>query len=65
MAMCVINKEGKMPNPTRSAGQVSQAVRKGVKFVIGNEENGESKTVDNDVQFEIPPVEVGFLTKPR
>lgn len=61
--MVVINEGGKSPNHVSSEEQVSQGVKNSAKILVANMENDESITIDNEVQFEIPPSEVGFLTK--
>lgn len=41
-----------------------QGVENCAKIVVANVENYESKIVDNDVPYEIPPLELRFVTKP-
>lgn len=59
--MCVINEGAKMPISERLGERVAQGVQKTAKIVIGHVGNEESSTVDNDVQFETTPAEVGFI----
>lgn len=60
----LINKGGKRQNSIRSEEQVAQVVKNSAKLVTTNEENDESSTVDNDIQFKIPPAELEPLTNP-
>lgn len=46
-----------------SEDQVALGVKNSVKIEMGEVENDESKTVNNDTPFEIPLPEVRFLTK--
>lgn len=46
-----------------SEDQVTNRVENCVKIIIPNVENVESITAENGIQFEIPPTEVGLLTK--
>lgn len=61
--MWVGMKRGKNPTPMRLEEQVEQSVESRAKIVVVTEANDKSTTVENYVQFELPPVEVGFLTK--
>lgn len=47
----------------RSKEQVDEDIKKCVKIVITYEQKEESTIVENDIHFEIPPAEVGLLTK--
>lgn len=63
VAMCIINEGDKKPRPMRSEKQVSEGV-KILEMVRSNVESDECTTVDNDVQCEIPPAQVGLLINP-
>lgn len=61
--MYVFNEESKRPSHMSSQKQDRQGVEFGGEMVIANVENDESTTVHKNIQFEIPPVELGFLAK--
>lgn len=58
VAMVIINKRGKRPSHRCSEEQVVQTVEYIAKIVIANAENDESTIVDNDLESEIPSMEV-------
>lgn len=62
VAICVINYGGKGTNPMSWPEQVAQGFKNGAKIVISNVENDKSTTVEKEVQFQIPPAGVGFIT---
>lgn len=43
---------------------VGQSIENKTKIVMTNVESNEFTPIDNDLQFKIPPAEVGLLTKP-
>lgn len=49
----------------RSEKTVAQGVKNDAKFVISNVESDKSTTAQNDVQFEVPPAEMGILTNAK
>lgn len=63
VAMCTSNEESKGQNPLSSEKQGNKKVKIRARIVIANVENDEAFPVENDVEFEIPPVEVRFQTK--
>lgn len=64
VAISIGDDGGKRLSLMRSKEQVGQGIENSKRTEIANVENDESITVVNDVQFEIPLAEVGFLIKP-
>lgn len=62
--MCVINEGRKRPNLMSSIERVAQGIENSAKIIIAIKKNDQSTSLGNEVGFELPPAEVGFITKP-
>lgn len=56
--MSIINEEGQRRNPVSSEEQSVEGFENIARIIMANAEYDESTTIENDVQFEIPPAKV-------